>query len=242
MKCNEVLGSISRRAVQAIVTGLTVIMFGCSMPNQMSSSTQPSSGSAAPSAGPNSGQAAGMPTGTDPGKTGAEADDGLGETDGDLENEVSTMPGRNPETLGEGREPSGSADTQLDRALEEFDGLFEGGTYNSNVDILDPMGADPATMNSDEPLFEELGGNTEFEEVADSAPGTASSSEQTADQASGETTGSVGAAQALPNDVGDGRGDSIFERQVRQAAMQEQDPVLREAYWERYRRMKGLKE
>ena len=242
MKYNEVLGSISRRAVQVIVTGLTVIMFGCSMPNQMSSSTQPSSGSAAPSAGPSSGQAAGMPTGTDPGKSGAEADDGLGETDGDLENEVSTMPGRNPKTLGEGGEPSGSADVQLDESLDEFDGLFEGGTSNSNVDILDPMGAEPATMSSDEPLFEELDGNETFEEVADSAPNTPGPSGKTGDQEIGGTSGSVGASQPPPDDIGDGRGDNVIERQIRQAALQETDPELRAQLWDEYRRMKGQKD
>ena len=241
MKYNEVLGSISRRTVQVIVTGLTVITFGCSMPNQMSSSTQSSSGSAAPRAEP-SGQAAGMPTGTDPGKTGAEADDGLGETDGDLENEVSTMPGRNPETPAGGGEPSGSADVQLDESLDEFDGLFEGGTYDSNVDILDPMGAEPATMSSDEPLFEELDGNATFEEVADSAPNTPGPSGQTVDQEIGGTSGSAGALQPPPDDIGDGRGDNVIERQIRQAALQETDPELRAQLWDEYRRMKGQKD
>ncbi|HBX27452.1 MAG TPA: hypothetical protein DEF72_08505 [Gammaproteobacteria bacterium] len=242
MKCNKALGSISRRTVLLIVTGLTMIMFGCSIPNQMSSSTQSSSGSAAPSAGPSSDQAAGMPTGTDPGKPGAQADDGFGETDGDLENEVSTTPGRNPETLAEGGEPLGSADVQLDESLDEFDGLFEGGTSNSNVDILDPMGAEPATMSSDEPLFEELDGNATFEEVADSAPNTSGPSGKTGDQELGGTSGSVGVSQPLPDDIGDGRGDNVIERQIRQAALQETDPELRAQLWDEYRRMKGQKD
>ena len=241
MKYNAVLESISNRTVQVIVTGLTVITFGCSMPNQMSSSTQSSSGSAAPDAGP-SDQAAGMPTGTDPGKSRAEAGDGLGETDGDLGEEVSTMPGRNPETLSGGGEPLGSADVQLDESLDEFDGLFEGGTYNSNVDILDPMGAEPATMSSDEPLFEELDGNATFEEVADSAPNTSGPSGQNGDQGTRGTTGSVGASQPPPDDIGDGRGDNVIERQIRQAALQETDPELRTQLWDEYRRMKGQKD
>jgi hypothetical protein len=241
MKYNEVLGSISRRTVLVIVTGLTVITFGCSMPNQMSSSTQSSSGSSAPSAEP-SGQAAGIPTGIDPGKSGAEVGDSLGETDGDLEDEVSTMPGRNPETRAGGGETSGSADIQLDKSLDEFDGLFEGGTYDSNVDILDPMGAEPATMSSDEPLFEELDGNATFEEVADSAPNTPGPSGQTGNQEIGGTSGSVGASQPPPDDIGDGRGDNVIERQIRQAALQETDPELRAQLWDEYRRMKGQKD
>jgi hypothetical protein len=38
--------------------------------------------------------------------------------------------------------------------------------------------------------------------------------------------------------VGDGNDDDIIARQLREAAMEEQDPELREKLWDEYRRYK----
>jgi hypothetical protein len=43
----------------------------------------------------------------------------------------------------------------------------------------------------------------------------------------------------IPEDVGDGRNDDIVLRQIREAALNERDPVLREKLWDEYRRIKG---
>lgn len=43
----------------------------------------------------------------------------------------------------------------------------------------------------------------------------------------------------VPNDVADARDDDIISRQLREAAMQEEDPEIREKLWEDYRRYKG---
>lgn len=45
-----------------------------------------------------------------------------------------------------------------------------------------------------------------------------------------------------PEDIPSGRDDDIVARQLREAAMREPDPVLREALWEEYRRYTGLSE
>jgi hypothetical protein len=42
----------------------------------------------------------------------------------------------------------------------------------------------------------------------------------------------------VPADVGDGRDDDIVARQIREAAMKEEDPELREKLWEEYRAYK----
>jgi hypothetical protein len=42
----------------------------------------------------------------------------------------------------------------------------------------------------------------------------------------------------VPDDVGDGSDDDIVARQLREAAMTEEDPELREKLWEEYRRYK----
>lgn len=44
---------------------------------------------------------------------------------------------------------------------------------------------------------------------------------------------------AAPDDIPDARDDDIIARQLREAAMAESDPELREALWEEYRRYKG---
>ena len=43
----------------------------------------------------------------------------------------------------------------------------------------------------------------------------------------------------LPEDIDDGQGDDIVLRQIREAALQERDPVLREKLWNEYRRIKN---
>ena len=59
------------------------------------------------------------------------------------------------------------------------------------------------------------------------------------------TTSAGGAEQggddiiAIPEDIGDGRNDDIVLRQIREAAMNERDPVLREKLWDEYRRIRG---
>ena len=41
--------------------------------------------------------------------------------------------------------------------------------------------------------------------------------------------------------VGDGRDDDVVARQIREAAMKERDPAIREKLWEEYRRYKGIR-
>ena len=45
-------------------------------------------------------------------------------------------------------------------------------------------------------------------------------------------------AAQIPTDIGDGANDDVVARQIREAAMNESDPVLREKLWEEYRRYK----
>ena len=65
--------------------------------------------------------------------------------------------------------------------------------------------------------------------------------------ANGQQAGNSSAGEAdagnidiipIPDDVGDGRNDDVVLRQIRDAAMQEKDPVLREKLWDEYRRIR----
>ena len=44
--------------------------------------------------------------------------------------------------------------------------------------------------------------------------------------------------EAAPEDIPDAKDDDIIARQLREAAMQEADPELKEKLWEEYRRYK----
>jgi hypothetical protein len=47
-----------------------------------------------------------------------------------------------------------------------------------------------------------------------------------------------GASGSVPGDIPDGRDDDIVARQLREAAMKETDPELREKLWDEYRKYK----
>jgi hypothetical protein len=72
--------------------------------------------------------------------------------------------------------------------------------------------------------------------------GGSSSAGQEGDRTSGEVGGSGPGGEgpsAVPPDVGDGSDDDIVARQLREAAMAEEDPALREKLWDEYRRYKA---
>ncbi len=58
--------------------------------------------------------------------------------------------------------------------------------------------------------------------------------------ASTDTATGAGSAYRPPSDVGDGRDDDTLAAQLRELAMRETDPALRERYWEEYRKHKGI--
>ena len=155
-------------------------------------------------------------------------------------------------------------DQALDDSLDGFDDAVGGsGKGSDEIDILSPSGGSGGSgvqNDSDEPLFEEAteGGmaeaNAEVEKRAAEGSGAAGSGTQEGaegaeggdSQSQGQQTGgsagaegSQGEALPIPDDIDDGQGDDIVERQIRDAAMKETDPVLRERLWDEYRRIKN---
>ena len=43
-----------------------------------------------------------------------------------------------------------------------------------------------------------------------------------------------------PEDIPDGNDDDVVARQLREAAMREPDPAVREKLWDEYRKYKGI--
>ena len=56
--------------------------------------------------------------------------------------------------------------------------------------------------------------------------------------AGGGASSAPGQTNVIPSDIPDGRDDDIVARQLREAAMKETDPELRERLWEEYRQYK----
>ena len=88
---------------------------------------------------------------------------------------------------------------------------------------------------------------------ADGGGGNAQYQPQTMQEAVGDPSGVLGAPQTAstrsreaaesfpaPDDIPSGRDDDVVARQLREAAMSEPDPELREALWDEYRNYTGL--
>jgi hypothetical protein len=109
------------------------------------------------------------------------------------------------------------------------------------IDILSPSGSTGVASDSDEPLFEEADSGIPGESNAD----IEQAAQQGPEGSEGEGGGS-GQQQAdtevipIPEDIDAGQGDDIVLRSIRDVAMKEKDPVLRERIWDEYRRIKDL--
>ena len=107
-------------------------------------------------------------------------------------------------------------------AAEEAASGAQSGGYSGGGEYADTA-LDEAEVGD---AGEELGG-AEEQEVAEQEG-----------EASGGSAGGGGGGR-VPSDVGDGSDDDIIARQLREAAMTEDDPELREKLWQEYRDYKS---
>lgn len=130
-----------------------------------------------------------------------------------------------------GDETAAALDRELGGALEEFDRRMREEMQRLAEETADAERAGSQGSSGDatgEPTpggASDPGGNTE--EGGDSAGSVG-----------GSGPGGAG-SERVPADVGDGSNDDIVARQLREAAMAEDDPELREKLWEEYRRYKA---
>lgn len=148
------------------------------------------------------------------------------------------MPSEQGLPPGQGGGVPGGGDGELDKALEDFDGEIL--AERAVIQARSNERAGSGTVPSDLPGS---GGGSGDVEV----PGDAGSPQQgtyepaglpsrNVPQRSAPTPGTTG---NVPADIPDARDDDIIARQLREAAMNEPDPELREKLWEEYRRYKG---
>lgn len=265
MTANRIPHRLPLRWSTAVV--LSLVLTACQMPSYTppAGSSAPSGSSGGASGGgipssPSGGSTGGMPSpsGSQGGSDGGmpSPSGGQGDSQGGIADDSSGgSSGQSLEDL----------DQALEDSLEGFDDTVGSqGSTGAEIDILSPSGSRGGVqVDSDTPLFEEDGsgtmaddtmaegtiaeGNADIESRAAEGPQSEASESGAADATAVEG-GPLGAASdnseggdivPIPEDIGDGQGDDIVMRQIRNAAMQESDPVLREKLWDEYRRMKN---
>lgn len=166
----------------------------------------------------------------------------LEELDEQLDDELGDF----DETLGEG---SGAGEEEID-ILNPMGGSSGSATDQPVFEEADPAGEGGAVENESVAQRASAGASSGDSDSSGDQQGGASSSAGAAGAAGASAEGqqgntSTGQAEEgatdiipIPDDVGDGRNDDIVLRQIREAAMKEQDPVLRDKLWDEYRRIR----
>ena len=141
-------------------------------------------------------------------------------------------------------------DGQLDESIAVFDNMIINERVASQSTESD-LAEEDDSWGDDEPLFEEA-------DISENSDGQGQASRPTAGDEEGEGNtasstargtgdGSIvsrsgvrgnAANNQAPVDVSDGSDDDIVARQIREAALKEKDPELREKLWEEYRKYK----
>ncbi len=196
-----------------------------------------------------------MPGAEDGGDPGAEdpgwVEPGDGGSDGDWETsneppgdaDIPPMPSERgaPGTNADGTAQADGSDGELDEALEDFDGEIlaerevirarsnEGaGARGSSI----PM---PSSDNDAGSGGETAQGPAGPEQQGSNTPGAPMG----VPRSRSAPPAPVAGAGQIPDDIPDANDDDIIARQLREAAMQETNPALKEALWDEYRRYKG---
>ncbi|MBI2994602.1 MAG: hypothetical protein HYY48_10565 [Gammaproteobacteria bacterium] len=156
-----------------------------------------------------------------------------GESEGSAEG---NLPGTEPSTTGS--EKVAALNDKLSGEFEEFDRkmLSERDLVRSKDNVEGNRGFD------DRDSFEtaEGGGSGEGEAAEETQTAMADRDLPARDSASLKAEGDTPANSTsnIPDDLVSGEGDDIIARQLREAAMKESDPKLREKLWEEYRKYK----
>ena len=134
-----------------------------------------------------------------------------------------------------GDQATAGADGELNEALEAFDGeiLAERAVIEARSNETAGTGTSPSPSG--------LPSSADIESSSDLPKGNSAYIPRGIPTASTSPKGPPmgGASTEVPENIPDARDDDIIARQLREAAMNEGDPELREKLWEEYRRYTG---
>jgi len=133
-------------------------------------------------------------------------------------------------------------DDQLRRGYEVFDGLILEERARTQTEVeRNGGGGGGVDVASSSGAGGDLGGvGAANQPQTISGPGAESGIP--AGTVASSTPPPPGQTYAPPEDIPSGRDDDVVARQLREAAMREPDPELREALWEEYRKYTGISE
>ncbi|OUS11132.1 hypothetical protein A9Q89_09945 [Gammaproteobacteria bacterium 53_120_T64] len=155
----------------------------------------------------------------------------------------------------------GDFDAELDASIAVFDGMIVqerrkaeaieasiGGNDGGATDGAGGSGGD-GELFEDGDIYEGLPGYGEFPEEGTADEGDAQQAGSTASADIDSPAAEGGASSTsgpqthqrggIPEDIQSGSDDDIVARQIREAALQEKDPLLREKLWDEYRKYKN---
>ena len=201
------------------------------------------------------------PQGDEPGSAGAAAGSHPGETgqSGGGRAGTSSQTAAGASAGGGGYRTDAERVAELDRELDGRMGAFDGMLLEERAQILAAGETGDDVGGEDDPYGGGAGGEEnegsgsagDFGaggEDGDGAPplltrGGAGGGGGIPDAKGGGRTGDyeqVAMGGPVPQDIPNADGDDVVARQLREAAMRETDPVLREKLWNEYRKYKGL--
>jgi hypothetical protein len=198
-----------------------------------------------------SGDGSGAEGAVEPGKSNS-GSSGVGNSEeaGPGDGEQDDIPSGQAGSSGGGLSPPDGSPPTVDEATAELDERLResSGKFDQQMrEELQRLAAEAAARESDEGITAG-GGSTPTSGSGDGRAGGSDSGAESrrsgaeGDQSSGEVGGSgpeASGSAPVPPDVGDGADDDIVARQLREAAMNEKDPELREKLWDEYRRYKA---
>jgi len=144
--------------------------------------------------------------------------------------------------------PGTGAGSELDAELEASLIIFDGRIEDSRQAVLESDAPSTRTgLPARTPRTQgDQGGNSDdATDMAANADMAGEDRAETDAKSSGMGRGATQAAKAsgnadmVPDDINDGQNDDIVAQQLREAALAETDPTLREKLWEEYRRYKS---
>lgn len=147
------------------------------------------------------------------------------------------MPSEQGLPPGQGGSGTNAGDSELDDALKDFDGeiLAEREVIQARSNERAGSGGTlPTAGAGGSPTGQPAPGDPGGAQQTTGGYETRGMPSQNSPQRAPPTT-----ASNVPDDIPDARDDDIIARQLREAAMNETDPELREKLWEEYRRYKG---
>jgi len=215
-----------------------LLLGGCQSPPAKPSSSSSSSSSGAPPSGSGGSPSSGAAPSQETGDMGRSSSGTPANGDSGISSEPDT---RNTGGTVSSEEQIAVLDGELESSMEVFDGMIlEERNTIRGIEDANPEDDLPGEGGTGEPLFEEGDlGDGSGQEVAVAG---ASGNDPEENSRSGQTGRSSAGDQTdgnIPADLTDGSDDDIVARQIREAAIKESDPVLKEKLWEEYRKYKG---